>query len=75
MIPVILEGTGDISIPREILRSISNAEFIEMDERRLLGFGGIFSLNHYDLASDMGKKGREHQAKQCAGSSDRMSGL
>ena len=50
------KGLGIYQSPREILRSISNAEFIEMDEAdACCGFGGIFSLNHYDLASDIGE--------------------
>jgi glycolate oxidase iron-sulfur subunit len=51
------KGLGIYQSPREILRSISNAEFIEMDEAdACCGFGGIFSLNHYDLASDIGER-------------------
>jgi len=54
------KGLGIYQSPREILRSISNAEFIEMDEAdACCGFGGIFSLNHYDLASDIGERKAE----------------
>ncbi len=54
------KGLGIYQSPREILRSISNAEFIEMDEAdACCGFGGIFSLNHYDLASDIGDRKAE----------------
>jgi len=49
------KGLGIYQSPREILRSISDAEFVEMDEADVCcGFGGIFSLNHYDLAADIG---------------------
>ncbi|HLG28839.1 MAG TPA: heterodisulfide reductase-related iron-sulfur binding cluster, partial [Candidatus Brocadiales bacterium] len=51
------KGLGIYQSPREILRSISDAEFVEMDEAdACCGFGGIFSLNHYDLAADIGAK-------------------
>ncbi len=54
------KGLGIYQSPREILRSISNAEFIEMDEAdACCGFGGIFSLNHYDLASNIGERKAE----------------
>ncbi len=51
------KGLGIYQSPRQILRSISDAEFVEMDEAdACCGFGGIFSLNHYDLAADIGAK-------------------
>lgn len=51
------KGLGIYQSPRDILRSISDAEFVEMDEAdACCGFGGIFSLNHYDLAADIGAK-------------------
>ncbi|HEY4619565.1 MAG TPA: (Fe-S)-binding protein [Nitrospirota bacterium] len=51
------KGLGIYQSPREILRSISDAEFVEMDEAdACCGFGGIFSLNHYDLSADIGAK-------------------
>ena len=51
------KGLGIYQSPRQILRSISDAEFVEMDEAdACCGFGGIFSLNHYDLSADIGAK-------------------
>lgn len=51
------KGLGIYQSPREILRSLSSVEFVEMDEAdACCGFGGIFSLNYYDLASDIGDK-------------------
>ncbi|MCC7202031.1 MAG: (Fe-S)-binding protein [Nitrospirae bacterium] len=48
------KGLGIYRSPRDILKSIRDAEFIEMDEAdACCGFGGIFSLSHYDLASDI----------------------
>lgn len=54
------KGLGIYQSPREILRTISGAEFVEMDEAdACCGFGGIFSLNHYDLASEIGARKAE----------------
>ena len=54
------KGLGIYQSPREILRSISDADFVEMDEAdACCGFGGIFSLNHYGLASDIGARKAE----------------
>ncbi|MCC6544810.1 MAG: (Fe-S)-binding protein [Nitrospirae bacterium] len=54
------KGLGIYESPRVILRSISDAEFVEMDEAdACCGFGGIFSLKHYGLSSDIGTKKAE----------------
>ncbi len=54
------KGLGIYQSPREMLRSIRDVEFVEMDEAdACCGFGGIFSLNHYDLASDIGTRKAE----------------
>ena len=51
------KGLGIYQSPREILRSISDVEFVEMDEAdACCGFGGIFSINHYGLSADIGAK-------------------
>ena len=37
--------------PREILKSLSNMEFVEMnDASKCCGMGGIFNVTHYDLS-------------------------
>ncbi|MBI1822848.1 MAG: (Fe-S)-binding protein [Nitrospirae bacterium] len=44
-------GLGISESPREILKAIPGIQFKEMkDADRCCGFGGIFSLKHYDLA-------------------------
>jgi len=40
--------------PREILKSLSNLEFVEMkDASRCCGMGGTFNITHYDLSMDI----------------------
>jgi glycolate oxidase iron-sulfur subunit len=40
--------------PREILKSLSNLEFVEMDDAsRCCGMGGIFNITHYHLSLDI----------------------
>lgn len=44
-------GLGVSESPRKILRTVPGLEFSEMKEAdRCCGFGGIFSLKHYDLS-------------------------
>jgi glycolate oxidase iron-sulfur subunit len=44
-------GLGVSESPRQILKAIPGIEFKELeDSDRCCGFGGIFSLKHYDLA-------------------------
>ncbi len=40
--------------PREILKSLSNLEFVEMnDASRCCGMGGTFNITHYDLSMNI----------------------
>lgn len=51
------KGLGIWQQPRDILRSLPSVEFAEMSEPdACCGFGGIFSLYHYDLASRIGER-------------------
>jgi len=51
------KGLGIWREPRDILRSLPTVDFVEMNEPdACCGFGGIFSLYHYDLASKIGEK-------------------
>ncbi len=55
------KGFGIDQSPREILRSIPSVEFVEMEDAdACCGFGGIFSLYHYDLASEIGERKTEN---------------
>jgi glycolate oxidase iron-sulfur subunit len=50
-------GLGVSESPRQILQAIPGLRFKEMEEAdRCCGFGGIFSLKHYDLAMKVAEK-------------------
>jgi glycolate oxidase iron-sulfur subunit len=50
-------GQGITEAPREVLRAMPHVEFIEMeDAARCCGGGGTFSLTHYDISKEIGKK-------------------
>jgi glycolate oxidase iron-sulfur subunit len=50
-------GQGIREAPRNLLRSLPEVEFVEMEEAdRCCGGGGTFSLTHYDLAKAIGKR-------------------
>lgn len=50
-------GMGIRDKPREILKSLPGVEFREMDEAdRCCGFGGVFSMFHYDLSTKIAQK-------------------
>lgn len=54
------KGLGIYKSPREILTAIPTIGFTEMEDADVCcGFGGIFSLYHYDLASDIGARKAE----------------
>ncbi|MBI5197372.1 MAG: (Fe-S)-binding protein [Nitrospirae bacterium] len=54
-------GLGVQDSPRKILKSLPNAEFVEMAEAdSCCGFGGIFSLSHYDLSAGIGDRKAGH---------------
>jgi glycolate oxidase iron-sulfur subunit len=49
-------GMGVHKEPREILESLPDIQFVEMnDADRCCGGGGLFSMSHYDLALKIGK--------------------
>ena len=55
------KGLGVYEHPREILRLIPSVEFVEMEEADgCCGFGGIFSLYHYNLAANIGERKAEN---------------
>ena len=41
--------------PRQILRQVFGDRFIEMDDNGCCGFGGSFSLDHYELSKEIAK--------------------
>jgi glycolate oxidase iron-sulfur subunit len=50
-------GLGVHQSPREILGSLPDTAFVEMEGAdACCGFGGTFSLSHYDLAAEIGQK-------------------
>jgi glycolate oxidase iron-sulfur subunit len=50
-------GQGITAAPRDVLRAIPHVEFVEMeDAARCCGGGGTFSLTHYDISKEIGKK-------------------
>jgi len=54
------KGLGVYKSPREILTALPTVGFTEMEEAdACCGFGGIFSLYHYDLAADIGARKAE----------------
>ena len=54
-------GLGVYKSPRKMLTALPTVEFIEMEEAdACCGFGGIFSLYHYDLASGIGARKAEN---------------
>ncbi len=55
------KGLGISQYPRDILKAIPSVEFIEMEEAdACCGFGGIFSLYYYGLASEIGQRKAEN---------------
>ncbi|MBI5193893.1 MAG: (Fe-S)-binding protein [Nitrospirae bacterium] len=58
------KGLGIYQEPRDILKSIPSVDFVNMeDSDACCGFGGIFSVYHYDLASQIGEKKAENIKK------------
>ncbi len=58
------KGLGIYQYPREILKSIPSVEFVNMEDAdACCGFGGLFSVYHYDLASKIGEKKAENIKK------------
>ncbi len=50
-------GQGITEEPRKLLEAIPNAQFIEMEEStRCCGGAGTFSLSHYDISKEIGRK-------------------
>jgi glycolate oxidase iron-sulfur subunit len=50
-------GQGIRDAPREVLRAIPHVDFVEMEDAdRCCGGGGTFSLTHYDISKEIGKK-------------------
>ncbi len=55
------KGLGVTSQPRKLIQSNSNYRFVEMNEaERCCGCGGSFTLFHYDLSQDIGKRKRDN---------------
>jgi glycolate oxidase iron-sulfur subunit len=50
-------GQGITEAPRRVLGAIPHVEFVEMEDAgRCCGGGGTFSLSHYDISKEIGKK-------------------
>ena len=55
------KGMGVYQHPRDILKSLPQAEFVEMEDAdACCGFGGIFSLYYYELAAKIGERKAEN---------------
>jgi glycolate oxidase iron-sulfur subunit len=55
------KSLGVFAQPRSILRSLPGFEYVEMPEaERCCGSGGSFTLKHYDLSTEIGKRKRDN---------------